>query len=212
MDSAGWHARRRAAYQDEAASTPYRGPDGHFRPSSHIETTDGVFIGGWVMPTPGQPPPFPPYPDASGSGDASFNVTPPPQFLGPQQFRQTGYPFVHQPGPFMGDTPGSHLSAAERSQAFKHRKRFMDPYLQFTCGPLLRYDNVDSDGVWHGAALIVTADAGSTYEPYPTLMYRWDPRHSVRHNRKYRFTLTAHKASTWARTQPTPMLCMMGVQ
>ena len=33
----------------------------------------------------------------------------------------------------------------------------MDPYLQFTCGPLLRYDNVNSHGVWCGAALIVSA-------------------------------------------------------
>jgi hypothetical protein len=152
---AGWLTRASFGLVQEAASTPFRGPDGHFRPSSHIETTDGVFIGGWVMPAPGQPSPFPPYPD--GSGDASFNVIPPPRFPSPEQFRQTGYPFVRQPGPFMGDTPGSHLSAAERSQAFKHRKRFMDPYLQFTCGPLLRYDNVDSHGVWRGAALIVSA-------------------------------------------------------
>jgi hypothetical protein len=143
----------------EAASTPFRGPDGHFRPASQIESTDDVFIGGWVMPGPAQrhPSPYPTYPDGTGSGDAGVNITPPPRFPSPQ-FRQTGYPFVRQPGPFMdGTTPGSQLSAAERSQAFKRRKRFMDPYLQFTCGPLLRYDNVDSHGVWHGAALIVSA-------------------------------------------------------
>ena len=143
----------------EAASTSFRGPDGHFRPTSQIESTDGVFIGGWIMPAPGHPSPFPgpTYPDGTSSGgDASVNVPPPPRFPSPQ-FRQTGYPFVHPPGPFMDDTPGSQLSAAERSQAFKRRKRFMDPYLQFTCGPLLRYDNVDSHGVWHGAALIVSA-------------------------------------------------------
>lgn len=158
--------------------------------------------------------PFPTYPDGSGSGDASVNVTPPPRFPSPQ-FRQTGYPSVRQSGPFMDDAPGSQQpSAAERSQALKLRKRFMDPYLQFTCGPLLRYDNVDSHGVWHGAALIVSAyfffalladpsagtdtpppctwgsifvatDAGSTYEPYPTLKYRWDPGRTVRHNRQY---------------------------
>lgn len=28
-------------------------------------------------------------------------------------------------------------------------------------------------------------DAGSTYEPYPTLKYRWDPKRSVRHDRQY---------------------------
>jgi len=137
------------------------------------------------MPAQRHPSPYPTYPDGTaGSGDASVNtITPPAQFPSPQ-FRQTGYPFVRQSGPFVDDTSGSQLSAAERSQAFKRRKRFMDPYLQFTCGPLLRYDNVDSHGVWHGAALIVTLDAGSTYEPYPTLKYRWDPRRSVRLNKQ----------------------------
>lgn len=31
----------------------------------------------------------------------------------------------------------------------------------------------------------VAADAGSTYEPYPTLKYRWDPKCSVPYNRQY---------------------------
>jgi E3 ubiquitin-protein ligase NEDD4 len=60
------------------------------------------------------------------------------------------YPFARQPVPFMDDTPGSH-------EGFKSSKRSMHPYLQFMCGPLLRYDSVDSDGVWRGAALIVSA-------------------------------------------------------
>ena len=60
------------------------------------------------------------------------------------------YPFARQPVPFMDDTPESH-------QGFKSSKRSMHPYLQFMCGPLLRYDSIDSDGVWHGAALIVSA-------------------------------------------------------
>jgi hypothetical protein len=35
--------------------------------------------------------------------------------------------------------------------------------------------------------LPVAADAGSTYEPYPTLKYRWDPspNHSAIFNRQY---------------------------
>lgn len=33
----------------------------------------------------------------------------------------------------------------------------MSPYLQFMVGPLLRYDTVDENGLWHGAVLIVSA-------------------------------------------------------
>lgn len=33
--------------------------------------------------------------------------------------------------------------------------------------------------------IFVAADVGSTYEPYPTLKYRWDSSHSVRHDRQY---------------------------
>ncbi|ETW85467.1 hypothetical protein HETIRDRAFT_32709 [Heterobasidion irregulare TC 32-1] len=51
----------------------------------------------------------------------------------------------------------------------------MNPHLQFMCGPLLRYDTVDERGVWLGAALIVTADAGSIYEPHPMFTFQWDP-------------------------------------
>lgn len=32
----------------------------------------------------------------------------------------------------------------------------MNPSLQFMVGPLLRYDTIDKDGIWHGAALIVS--------------------------------------------------------
>ncbi|KAJ8463846.1 hypothetical protein ONZ45_g17443 [Pleurotus djamor] len=46
-------------------------------------------------------------------------------------------------------------------------------------GPLLRYDTVDEQGTWHGAAMIVTADSGSIYEPHPMLTYEWDPNGST---------------------------------
>jgi hypothetical protein len=52
--------------------------------------------------------------------------------------------------------PLSQLSPLERSKALNSRKIAMEPYLQFMCGPLLRYDTVDEHGVWHGAALIVS--------------------------------------------------------
>ncbi|OBZ75883.1 hypothetical protein A0H81_04778 [Grifola frondosa] len=67
----------------------------------------------------------------------------------------------------------SNMSAIERSQALRVAR--MDPHLQFMAGPLLRYDTVDEQGIWHGAAMIVTADAGSMYDPHPILTYSWDP-------------------------------------
>ncbi|KAF8232307.1 hypothetical protein L208DRAFT_1272706 [Tricholoma matsutake] len=67
----------------------------------------------------------------------------------------------------------THMTAVERSQMLRVAR--LDPHLQFMVGPLLRYDTVDEHGVWHGAALIVTADSGSIYDPHPHLTYEWDP-------------------------------------
>ncbi|KZT11642.1 uncharacterized protein LAESUDRAFT_720903 [Laetiporus sulphureus 93-53] len=69
------------------------------------------------------------------------------------------------------------VPAAERTRVLKAGQ--MEPYLQLMAGPLLRYDTVDTDGVWRGAALIVTADAGSSYDPSPILIYSWDPDQAV---------------------------------
>ncbi|KAI9511315.1 hypothetical protein F5148DRAFT_1274284 [Russula earlei] len=184
MDNPGWHARRRAARQDEAALTPSRGPDGQFRPVAQLEPMEDAFVGGWALP-----PPLPPKPDRTGNAGAQFGVPVPPLYTSPRLL-QSGYPFVDSPtsrGPpvlhgvrsSFDQNPLSRLSPVERSQTLHLRKKMMNPYLQFMCGPLLRYDTVDRDGVWHGAALIVTADSGSTYEPYPTLRYFWDPRQSA---------------------------------
>lgn len=65
------------------------------------------------------------------------------------------------------------MSAVERSRLLRVAR--MEPHLQFMCGPLLRFDTIDEHGIWHGAAMIVTADAGSIYEPFPMLTYEWDP-------------------------------------
>ncbi|KAG6331039.1 hypothetical protein ID866_8051, partial [Astraeus odoratus] len=65
------------------------------------------------------------------------------------------------------------LPAAERAKI--QRTPQMNPPLQFMVGPLLRYDTIDNNGTWHGAALIVTADSGSFYDPVPVLTYQWDP-------------------------------------
>jgi hypothetical protein len=50
------------------------------------------------------------------------------------------------------------MSAAERSNSLNlgKRRRRMEPYLQFMCGPLLRYDTVVEHDVWRGAAMIVS--------------------------------------------------------
>ena len=47
-----------------------------------------------------------------------------------------------------------HMSAVERSNQLRMAR--MQPHLQMMCGPLLRYDTVTEDGVWRGAALIVS--------------------------------------------------------
>ncbi|KAL8286205.1 hypothetical protein RQP46_004693 [Phenoliferia psychrophenolica] len=52
-------------------------------------------------------------------------------------------------------------------------RRRMNPPLSVMLGPILRYDTV-VDNVWHGFALLVTTDSGSTYGPPPTMVLEWD--------------------------------------
>jgi hypothetical protein len=220
MDNAGWHARRRAAQSEVSVHThaafyssnvvqedvfpPARGPDGRFRPVEQVLPLDESFIGGWNVSAPPSPGPSP-YPPGYAPNVGGPSAGTPPPFSPSPHLLQSGYPFVHPSSPygppvahsphpsFDGSQP-SHLSAIERSQSLKTRK--MNPYLQFMCGPLLRYDTVDERGVWHGAALIVSkwhsewtliaaraltwrtstaADGGSFYEPPPVFAYYWDP-------------------------------------
>ena len=42
------------------------------------------------------------------------------------------------------------------------------------CGPMLRYDTVTPDNVYHAYVLIVTSDSQSVYEPAPTLLVEYD--------------------------------------
>jgi hypothetical protein len=68
-----------------------------------------------------------------------------------------------------------------------------------------RYDTVDEHGVWHGAALIVTADAGSIYEPHPHFTYEWDPDYRISgHSRQkqHSFDLGPHPADPHSTTLP----------
>ncbi|KAF7363307.1 C-CAP/cofactor C-like domain-containing protein [Mycena sanguinolenta] len=151
MDNPGWSAGRRAQRESEYY-VPHRGADGNFLPVEVATPIDESFIGGFhphLRPaTPGPPPP---------PKDAIYSQG--------NQFGQTTRSSI----------TSSHfatMSAVERSQALRIPR--MEPHLQFMVGPLLRYDTVE-DGVWHGAVMIVTADAGSVYEPHPVLSFEWDP-------------------------------------
>lgn len=70
------------------------------------------------------------------------------------------------------------------------------------CGPLLRYDTV-IDNVWHGAAMIVTADAGSQYSPGPVLTLSWDPEVSVSSRKKGPANIRPHPSLKQSRPRVT---------
>lgn len=146
-----------------------RGPDGKFVPVQEVgPLPDGSFVGGFPMP--GFSPPLPPRP----SGTKPSHVR-----------SETSTSIVRTESAYLAQLP-----PAERSR--KQRAPRTDPYLQFMVGPLLRYDTVDKNGLWHGAVMIVSAygadvsrskladanaaaDSGSSYEPHPILTYQWDP-------------------------------------
>jgi len=187
MDNAGWHARRKAAQQEEGELRPSRGSDDQCLPVAQVETMEDTSIRGWATGTPGQPSSHLTHPNGNGiAGTQSSVRAPPPALSAPLQ---NGHPVAYRPPssrpdviqgirPSFDQDPLSQLSPVERSRILKLRKVMMNPRLQFMCGPLLRYDTIDEHGMWHGAALIVTADAESTYEPYPTLMCRWDTQNT----------------------------------
>lgn len=61
-------------------------------------------------------------------------------------------------------------------------------------GPILRYDSV-VNGVWHGFALLVTSDQGSTYEPGPLLLMEWASAPSLEHEFEQKAALSGDLAS-----------------
>lgn len=148
MDNPGWHAQRRAQRESRAYYNGQRSPDGRFAPTEPVQPMNENFIGGFA---------YPPH-------------TPPPPAVPPKDY---GFPQPHMTQSTITIPQLTKMSAIERSKTLRVAR--MEPHLQFICGPLLRYDSVDEHGIWHGAALIVTADSGSIYEPHPTLSYEWDP-------------------------------------
>ncbi|KIM49433.1 hypothetical protein M413DRAFT_438618 [Hebeloma cylindrosporum] len=151
MDNPGWHAQRRAQKENEA----YRRSAAFSGPVEDVGPMDESFIGGFRN----QPPPSP---------------LPPP--LPPKDFPHYAVPQQHHQST-ISTSQLAHMSAVERSQTLRVAR--MEPHLQFMCGPLLKYDTIDDHGIWHGAALIVTADSGSIYDPHPALTYFWDPEQPI---------------------------------
>lgn len=91
------------------------------------------------------------------------------------------------------------MSAVERSEALNAPPP-MRPHLQLMCGPLLRYDTVEQ-GNWYGAVMVVTADAGSQYDPHPMLHVEWDPLRPVHANPNP----SGHRRGRSASSVPSPM-------
>lgn len=177
MDIVGWHAQRKAHKEARQFSDPQRGSDGRYPPANDID----------------------PLPDGSGLAQAgSFGVPPstspipdtppsvPPKYFN-EGFAHNAYTSVSSMERLVSGSSSLSLAqmpAVERSRA--QRLARMEPHLQFMVGPLLRYDTVDENGLWRGAALIVTADSGSSYEPFPVLTYQWDPEEIARPSSKTR--------------------------
>ncbi|KAJ2936438.1 hypothetical protein H1R20_g654, partial [Candolleomyces eurysporus] len=209
MDNAGWHAGRRAKREDVAYAHVHRLPDGHYMPAETIGPMAESFIGGFQPHEPTSPPLAhhhyhpPPSPVPPPLPPKDKNGSPYPSPLGSPtsppsaNFRKepsTGTYSSHGPrsaqpseSSAMSETlAGSNIvstkeltkmTAVERSRILRVAR--MQPHLQFMCGPLLRFDTIDEHGIWHGAALIITADSGSLYEPFPLLIYEWDPDRSM---------------------------------
>lgn len=81
---------------------------------------------------------------------------------------------------YLDDLAGLGLQGAESdimpAAGTKEAKKYhMNPHLQLQCGPMLRYDTVDANGVYHAFAMIVVADAGSDFSQTPFLTYRYTP-------------------------------------
>ncbi|KAJ7582843.1 hypothetical protein C8J56DRAFT_1005754 [Mycena floridula] len=166
MDNVGWTAHKRAQrasglsfntgflfnLESEYYASPQR-VDGHFLPVEQIYPLDETFIGGFnIRASSPAPPALPPK-------DRIYNQ-PGSRFMEPIQTALSSFQLTQ-------------LSAVERSKTLRIAR--MHPHLQFMVGPLLKYDTIDDECVWHGAALVVTADSGSSYEPFPILTYEWDP-------------------------------------
>lgn len=133
---------------------PHRGPDGRFQPVEEVGPMTEPFVGGFLPPPSpvpsigrGPPPPLPPKDglyarqDTRMSSGASW-----------QEVSRTESTLSSSTNPTYAMY--SNMTAVERSKHLRVAR--MNPHLQFMAGPLLRYDTVDEQGVWRGAAMIVS--------------------------------------------------------
>ncbi|KAF9050660.1 hypothetical protein BDZ89DRAFT_1057108 [Hymenopellis radicata] len=180
----GWHAYRRAQKEEDAFMHPQRGEDGRFMPVEQITPMDENFIGGFHPHVPSRAPsPAPPLPPKDRIN------------------------YAERPQPTVTPAKLTQMSAIERSRTLRVAR--MNPHLQVLTHVLSRYDTIDEQGIWHGAALVVTTDAGSSYEPHPSLRYEWDPDSMPSHGRRSRqhsgksFDLGPHPADPHSTVIPT---------
>ncbi|KAF5354769.1 hypothetical protein D9756_005741 [Leucocoprinus leucothites] len=196
MDSTGWHAHRRA----QKESDYYAEHGEQYGTVEQVGPMEESFIGGFNFQSPqpsssSNPPRLPPKPSRNGTPQPAYPPRaeyPRPTDGMPSTYHDAGFPKHFRPPAYsQPPTNQPHLTAVERSRMTRVAR--MDPYLQarkptlsaystynwcnfqFMCGPLLKFDTIDSNHTWLGAALIVTADSGSIYEPHPRLSYEWDP-------------------------------------
>jgi len=173
-----------------------RGPNGRYLPVEEVQPLpedNRVTSGLRLLP----PPPTPSTPSLVPS-EPSTDL---PAYVSKNNAHNAYASASRYMEPSVSGNSSAHLAqmhAVDRSRVQKLAR--MEPHLQFMVGPLLRYDTVDENGLWRGAALIVSkcthglvagnsgistimflaADSGSSYEPFPVLTYQWDPEENGR--------------------------------
>jgi hypothetical protein len=134
------------------SSEALKGPNGRYLPVEEIDPLPegSTLASGFHVPppplTPGSPPPVPPKANAEL-----------PAYFSQSNAHITSTPASHSMKPSVSGRSSvslAQMTAVDRSRAQRLAK--MEPHLQFMVGPLLRYDTVDENGLWRGAALIVS--------------------------------------------------------
>ncbi|CAE7231572.1 unnamed protein product [Rhizoctonia solani] len=144
--------------QDAYYQQPQVGRDGRYLGVETVTPLNEPWVGGFQAQ--GQMPhaqvqgsaPIPSYGPHTGYPDPASR---PPTWIPEIKIPGTTYSNY---SPYPGQSPhlGPPTSALERASMY-----------------------IDDHGIWHGAAMVVTADAGSQYDPHPMLHLEWDPLRPV---------------------------------